>query len=98
MDDFVFAYSLREVLYKRKGVTEQKQPKMEGDLMGRGEGKRVLAKEVARRDFEAGFCGLRDEDEELHRRWDWKTEVVDDLDGQECQVIHVEAEEAEDDG
>jgi len=97
VDDFVFAYSLREVLYKRKGVTEQKQPKMEGDLMGRGEGERVLAKEVARRDFEAEFCGLRDEDEELHRRWDWKTEVVDDLDGQECQVIHVEAEEAEDD-
>ncbi|KAK0643854.1 hypothetical protein B0T16DRAFT_459954 [Cercophora newfieldiana] len=85
-DDFVFAYSLREVLYRRKNVVEQRQPSLMGDLMSAFSG-RPVTKDV---EFEAEFSGLKEDDEDLLQYWDWKTEDVADLDGELCEVVHVD--------
>lgn len=89
-DDFVFAYSLREVLYRRKTVVEQRQPSLIGDLMsGHHYSGRPVTKDV---EFEAEFSGLNGDDEDLLQYWDWKTETAADLDGLECEVVHVEVD------
>ena len=65
VNDFMFAYSLREVLYRRKNVTEQRQPKLEGDFMENRSGWRPYVKEAVEQKFKAEFAGLKDAEEEL---------------------------------
>ncbi|KAK4449811.1 hypothetical protein QBC34DRAFT_404021 [Podospora aff. communis PSN243] len=95
VDDFVFAYSLREVLYRRKKVTEQRQSRVEGDLMGHELSEKSATSRVVEQKFEAEFVGLKD-GEDLGESWDWPTQAVADVDGTECQVVHVEEESDED--
>jgi len=63
---------------------------MEGDLMGHRVGDRSVANGLVEDDVEAELCGLGDEQRDLAEYWDWKTEAATDLDGLECQLVHVE--------
>jgi hypothetical protein len=57
VDGFVFAYSLRRVLYKRKKGMEQRQMTMEGDLMANQENEKMSRRKTAKQDFVPEFCG-----------------------------------------
>ncbi|KAK4151790.1 hypothetical protein C8A00DRAFT_16834 [Chaetomidium leptoderma] len=92
---FVLAYSLREVLYKRKTLTGQRRAKAEGDLYGDGE-KKAKVKE-AELEFEAELAGLKDEDPELPEHWGLDVENGLDLDGAECQIVRLDADTDDDD-
>ncbi|KAL2181906.1 uncharacterized protein P884DRAFT_254062 [Thermothelomyces heterothallicus CBS 202.75] len=99
---FVLAYSLREVLYRRKKVTGQRRPRIEGDLYADGERKVRIKREEEEEEgqlesFEAELAGLKDEDPELPEYWDLiDVETGVDLDGAECQIVRVDADK--DDG
>lgn len=93
---FVFAYGLREVLYKRKTVTEQRHTKMEGDLMEHG-GKKLKEEEEIVLEYEAELAGLKAEDPELPEYWDMDIDTGLDLDGDECQIVRVDGEDDDDD-
>ncbi|SPQ17718.1 a1942bb3-b0b4-42fa-909b-f55ff22be790 [Thermothielavioides terrestris] len=86
---FVFAYSLREVLYRRKTVTEQRRARVKGDLYGIGE-KAVRPVETGDAEYVAELAGLKDEDPELPGQWDLDVESGLDMDGSECQIVRVD--------
>ncbi|KAK4236096.1 hypothetical protein C8A03DRAFT_17238 [Achaetomium macrosporum] len=103
---FVFAYSLREVLYRRKMVTGQRRVKVEGDLFADFEGgksKGVVAvvegdqEEGEGVKFQAELAGLKEDDPELPEHWDLAVEGGLGLDGAECQIVRVDAGENGDD-
>ncbi|KAK3903548.1 hypothetical protein C8A05DRAFT_43243 [Staphylotrichum tortipilum] len=90
---FVLAYSLREVVYKRKRVTGQRRGRKEGDLFGVGGGRRQEKEEVGEEEFEAELAGLKEEDGELAEQWSLEAEVGVDLEGEECLIVRVDGEE-----
>ncbi|KAL2155919.1 hypothetical protein VTH82DRAFT_661 [Thermothelomyces myriococcoides] len=95
---FVLAYSLREVLYRKKRVTGQRRPRIEGNLFADGQ-RRVRANREEEEEeeeqlelFEAELAGLKEEDPELPEYWDLDVDAGVDLDGQECQIVRVDAD------
>ncbi|KAG7285875.1 hypothetical protein NEMBOFW57_008169 [Staphylotrichum longicolle] len=90
---FVFAYCLREVLYKRKAVTGQRRARVEGDLYGDGEKKREVGKKEEGVEFEGELAALKEEDPELPEHWDLDVEEGLDLDGEECQIVRTDVDQ-----
>lgn len=90
---FLFAYCLREVLYKRKAVTGQRRARVEGDLYGDGEKKREVGKKEEGVEFGAELAGLKEEDPELPEHWDLDVEEGLDLDGEECQIVRIDVDQ-----
>lgn len=90
--DFVFAYSLREVTYRRKRA--ERQTRMAGgDLMSTDERRlREVARPTTSEDGVAGqaeFLGLREDNPELPQYWDCESQDAVDLDGAMCQAVLV---------
>ncbi|RYP72542.1 hypothetical protein DL769_004432 [Monosporascus sp. CRB-8-3] len=91
--DFVFAYRLREILYKRKVVNEQRDyPK--GDLYAKGGERREnsrLAGETGEspQEYQAEVLDLQPEDPDLPDVWDMDAETARDMDGDEVLCVHV---------
>jgi hypothetical protein len=88
--DFVFAYRLRELVYKRKVIEEQKEyPK--GDLMGHNEG---MGEMGDNEDFpvEAEVSGLDPEDLKAE---DWELEPIaaTDDDGEDCVCVAIDGDD-----
>ncbi|KAL2141764.1 hypothetical protein VTI28DRAFT_2020 [Corynascus sepedonium] len=92
---FVLAYSLREVLYRRKKITGQRRPRVQGDLYavhGQGpKGNKVAEEEVV--EFEAELAGLKEEDPELPEYWDLPAEIGNGPDGKDCQIVRIDIKE-----
>jgi len=92
---FVFAYCVREVLYKRRKVTGQRRGKGAGDLYAvSGEDSLGQEKEKEKEaEFEAELAGVKEEDQDLPGYWDLAVESGLDLDGTECQIVRVDEDE-----
>lgn len=86
--DFVFAYSLREITYRRKMVRRQRRMSG-GDLVRYrahwSDKEDVLGLE----DSVAEVLLLKEDDPELPGCWDWEGQDATDLDGSICQVVAV---------
>ena len=95
--DFVFAYSLREILYKRKKAEEQKTV-AKGDLWGHDQPE---TKAPERQDDDEGvtaeLSGLKEDDPDLPEYWDLETGDGLDYDGNVCQYVRVEGGDEEED-
>ncbi|SPO03361.1 uncharacterized protein DNG_06044 [Cephalotrichum gorgonifer] len=83
---FVFAYRLRQIVYRKKKVEKQRDY-VKGDLHGvdQGDGAGGEQDGVA---YEAELDGLQEEDEELPEAFDFNVEEVDGEDGVECFVAY----------
>lgn len=94
--EFVFAYCLREISYRRKNAEKQKRL-YGGDLMGHGEKKQREHTELSEGDeageenigIEAELLGLKDEDPRLPEYWDLEVQDAQDFDDNVCQVVLV---------
>lgn len=85
--DFVFAYRLREILYRRKKV-ENIRDIRDGDLMGRGERSRETKKRLTDADYVPELYALKDEDSALPGLWDLKAESgADGEEGYQCVIV-----------
>lgn len=97
--DFVFAYSLREITYRRKRV--ERQTRMSGgDLMSTDERR---LREHARPgttedgvDGQAEFLCLKEDNPDLPQYWDCESRDVVGLDGAICQAVLVGDADEED--
>lgn len=85
-DPFIFAYRLRQIMYRRKKVTEQKLYD-KGDLFGDKEDVLIRKEEEEEEVFEAQLGGLEDEDEELPGMFDLRTEEAGE-DGENILVAY----------
>lgn len=85
-EEFVFAYRLREIVYVRKEVKDQKEYR-KGDLMGHGRGKKAENDWVD--EFEAELQGLR-KDDVRPDAWDFDVLPAVDDDGTEVSCVRIE--------
>ncbi|KAL5319283.1 hypothetical protein ACEPPN_012333 [Leptodophora sp. 'Broadleaf-Isolate-01'] len=101
-EDFVFAYRLREIRYRRKVVEDQKEYR-KGDLMGAGPRKQdghigegemrgEEGKSLGEVDAEAELIGLGSGDVDGDS-WDADTTSATDEDGEEVHCIFLEGED-----
>ncbi len=89
--DFVFAYRLRELVYKRKVFQEQKEY-AKGDLMGVGEGKEREQEEDDGTKGEIQLSGLNGEDLQAEE-WELDAKPAEDDDGEDCVCVVVGEDE-----
>jgi hypothetical protein len=85
---FVLAYRLREIVYRRAIVREQKEVNS-GDLMGNDARKPEKEEGDDPSNYTADLYSLKDEDPELPEMWEMKPTPAVDEDGSECQVVAV---------
>jgi hypothetical protein len=85
---FVVAYRLREIVYRRSKVREQKEV-TNGDLMGTDGGKadKKMAEDPST--YVADVSALRDEDPKLPKMWELNPTATVDEEGEECHVVVV---------
>lgn len=95
--DFVFAYRLREILYRRKRV-ENIRDIRDGDLMHEGERSKENKKKASSNEFVPELYALKNEDSTLPELWDLKAESGDDEDGRYQCVMVEGSDESSDDG
>jgi hypothetical protein len=92
--DFVFAYRLRELVYRRKALGKQREY-AKGDLMHVGEGN---TKPPEEEDLSTGEIELRGIQPEDLKAEDWELDatLTTDDDGEECNCVTVEADDDDD--
>ncbi len=86
-NEFVFAYRLREIVYKRKVLKGQKEHS-KGDLLGKGE--RKEEEPVAQEgEYSAELLDLKPEDSDLPEQWGMDGDIETASDGEEYQCVSV---------
>lgn len=87
--EFVFAYRLKEIAYKRKAIVYQKDY-LKGDLMGVGQG-RVSEDEDADDTGETELLGIKKGDVTAEE-WEFEGDETMDDDGEMCECVLINAE------
>ncbi|KAF4616193.1 hypothetical protein G7Y89_g15213 [Cudoniella acicularis] len=93
-NDFVFAYRLKEIVYKKKVVVSQKDH-LKGDLMGIGKGRQLDDEEEDDSKGEIEILGVKNEDLTAEE-WEFEGEATTDDDGAECECVLLEPESDDD--
>lgn len=92
--DFVFAYRLREIVYKKKAVVSQKDY-LKGDLMGVGQGKLSEDEDADDSQGELELLGLKKSDVAAEE-WEFEGDQAMEDDGEVCECVSMNAESDDD--
>lgn len=90
---FVFAYRLRQIMYRRKKVEKQREY-AKGDLLGINDGAELAVEDDAT--YEVQLSGLAPEDEELPGMFDLRTTEATTEGGEPCQVAFATTDDSDD--